>query len=434
MSRKWSKITGLGVGVALLFLSFACTPKKPSPAPPDPRPALTPLEALSSREVAMRKAADYLWSKQAEEGSWPSEVYGIMKAGHATTPFVLYALLQVPENIARRPIGGVERALTFMRDALNDDGWLGHPKGGVREYPTYATAFALRCFVKAGSNKNQATITKMRMALEKAQLTTSRTIRDDYGREIEFPLAPYGAWSNGMSEVRGEQVGHVDLSHTRFVLQALREAKSPQREVFGRAIFFLELCQKESAQSERQPPIPFDEVAPIRPEDNPPLDGATLLPDGGFYFSPIVLGANKWQHHSDSKGRPTLFRSYPTATCDGVLALLAYGATPENSAVMAAEQWLRRHPKLELPEGMPESQPTPWDRAMRYYHWMVRAEAYAALAMEGDWRDQLAALVTKEQREEGSFVNAEGLMKENDPLLATSMALIALGRCGQVIQ
>src|SRR5690606_23504650 len=70
-------------------------------------------------------AAEYLWSQQAEDGGWHSATHGIVRGGQAWTPFVLHALLQVPEDVAARPEGGVERALGFIRAHVDTSGALG---------------------------------------------------------------------------------------------------------------------------------------------------------------------------------------------------------------------------------------------------------------------------------------------------------------------
>ena len=43
-----------------------------------------------------------------------------------------------------------------------------------------------------------------------------------------------------------------------------------------------------------------------------------------------------------------------------------------------------------------------------------------------DWRAELVAKVVSLQREDGSFVNANGRFWENDPVLATSYSAISL--------
>ncbi len=66
---------------------------------------------------------------------------------------------------------------------------------------------------------------------------------------------------------------------------------------------------------------------------------------------------------------------------------------------------------------------------MRYYHLMVRAEVYSALDMPGTWRKTLINLLAGNQLPDGSFLNPEGrLMKEDDPMLCTAYAVIALNR------
>ena len=97
--------------------------------------------------------------------------------------------------------------------------------------------------------------------------------------------------------------------------------------------------------------------------------------------------------------------------------------------MQAAIGWLERHPRLDVPQGIPLDHPEPWHAALRFYHFAVRAEVYAALDWPGDWRSQLRALIAERQDPDGRFVNREShLMKEDDPLLATALAVIALSR------
>jgi hypothetical protein len=124
------------------------------------------------------------------------------------------------------------------------------------------------------------------------------------------------------------------------------------------------------------------------------------------------------------------FRSYATATCDGVLALLSAGVPRDDERVVHAIEWLRQHDDLAYPQGVPADHPEPWGEALRFYHYAVRAEAYAALNWPGDWKTRLAAEVARHQAADGSFRNdLSPLMKEDDPLLCTALAAIALTHC-----
>lgn len=61
---------------------------------------------------------------------------------------------------------------------------------------------------------------------------------------------------------------------------------------------------------------------------------------------------------------------------------------------------------------------------------MEHAEIYAALDWPGDWKREIARILESEQRQNGSFANtASNPMTEHDPLLATTLAVVALSRC-----
>jgi squalene-hopene/tetraprenyl-beta-curcumene cyclase len=159
------------------------------------------------------------------------------------------------------------------------------------------------------------------------------------------------------------------------------------------------------------------------------VERPTEIPfDGGFYFSPVVLQANKGRLEKDGN----YWRSYATATCDGILALLAASVPKDDERVTAAVKWLREHTNLDYPQGIPTDYPEPWGDALQYYHFAVRAEVYAALDFSDEEKLALAEKVTALQRADGSFVNTKSpLMKEDEPLLATALAVIALSRCAQ---
>jgi hypothetical protein len=234
----------------------------------------------------------------------------------------------------------------------------------------------------------------------------------------------FGGWGFDKALAPG-QPGHMDLAHTRQALQALADARKWNRFQDGmydhatlnrRAQDFLRVVQKH----------PAAKAQPAR-DNGAPL---TVAPpyDGGFYFSPVVLAANKGRE--ERQGNASYFRSYATATCDGVLALLACGVARSDERVAKAVEWLRAHEDFDYPEGVPRDHPEPWGDAIRFYHYAVRAEAYAALDWPGEWREKLAATVAKRQNRDGSFRNdVSPLMKEDDPLLCTGLAVVALAHC-----
>ena len=46
-----------------------------------------------------------------------------------------------------------------------------------------------------------------------------------------------------------------------------------------------------------------------------------------------------------------------------------------------------------------------------------------------DWANELAAELKKHQRDDGSWSNPVELVRENDPVVATAQAVLALSRC-----
>jgi hypothetical protein len=360
----------------------------------------------------LRRACDYLWSQQADDGGWHSPQYAVLRSGQALTPFVLHALLGASDSISSDKAHSVRRAVDFIRKHTDVNGVLGRADPEVLEYPVYGTAYAVLCLKRIQSDpllhrlQNYDLIMRLEAYLIRAQF--------DEADGFEPRDAAYGGWGFDIAHEPGRP-GHMDLAHTRRALAALDapidgassghyRAPADLALVHERARKFLKLVQKHP------------DVAQL------------ALFDGGFYFSPVVLDANKGREEIDDNTK--YFRSYATATCDGVLALLASGVPRDDDRIVRAAAWLWQHDNLAYPQGVPTDHPEPWGEAIQFYHFAVRAEAYSALKWPGDWKTQLAAEVARHQSADGSVSNeASPLMKEDDPLLCTALATIALTHC-----
>ncbi len=383
-------------------------------APSDNDLAQPFIKATTRAGSPLRQAVDYLWGKQAEDGGWHSEKYGLLRSGQALTPFILHSLLMVPEEVHPRSSDAVNRALAFIRRHTDERGVLGVADPDVLEYPNYATAYALRCLELVGAEQDRELVERMRAYLKAEQFTETRGIQPQ-------SLA-FGGWGFGGRQRFGE-TGHMDIAHTRRVLQALRETESEveDAEVSWRAEQFLGGMQRLPSDPRPQPKSPDANVQfslANRTSDNY---------DGGFYFSPVVLAANKGREARNEQGEPIGFRSYATSTCDGVLCLLACGVKPDDQRLRDATTWLAKHQNLDYPEGVPRDHPEPWGDAIHFYHLAARAEVNRRLEWPGEWRSEIEQLLAGDQRADGSFVNERShLMKEDDPYLCTALALIAL--------
>ncbi|MFQ5654160.1 MAG: hypothetical protein ACE5GW_05475 [Planctomycetota bacterium] len=346
---------------------------------------------------------------QGSDGSWRSDRHPYFRAGHALTPFVLHALLAAPEELVPRPDGAVERALGFIRGTVGSTGAVGLDGVAVMEYPNYSTALALRCLIAAADPDDRERVERMTRRL------ASEQCRGDIGFGPDDPV--HGAWGFGGPRPVGSP-GHIDLSYTRHVLEALRDAGLVEADALlrARAERFLRYLQKH-------PDDPRPQLPDLVPEQR---RRAPFPFDGGFYFSPIVQLSKAGIATEPDSGIRSV-RSYATATCEGILALLALGVPLDDARLVAARRWLEKHPRIDRVEGIPADDPNGWSGALLFYHLADRARVFDALHWPGPWRRQVRARLAALERPDGSFSNRENiLMKEDEPLLATTLAVIAL--------
>jgi squalene-hopene/tetraprenyl-beta-curcumene cyclase len=368
-------------------------------------------------ETQLAEAADWLWSQQDADGGWHSEQYALLKSGQAYTPFVLHTLLNVPRSICAPPPHGVEQALAFLRKHVSQQGVLGLADPDILEYPNYATSYALRCFVEAGTGEDRALIKRMRDYL----------IDQQYRAENGFgpKHLAHGGWGFG-GVLRNGSPGHMDLAHTRRVLEALRSSGRIPKDTTQRAQTFLALVQRDPEDPRKQPTLQEDIYRAWLNTIRIAVGKKYTIPfDGGFYFSPIVLGANKGREKLSVAG--SYFCSYASATCDGILSLLATGAGRQDRRIQAAVDWLQKHPQIHYPAGVPQEHPEPWGEAIHFYHLSVRGEVSSRLDLPGTWRMDIVRELAARQAIDGSYQNKMSpLMKEDDRLLATTLAVQAL--------
>ena len=358
---------------------------------------------LSPKEKLLHDSVNFLWKKQNIDGGWHSETHGILRSGQSISAFVFHQLLQVPKEIYQPTNEQINNALTFIRTHCKN-GILGHFNPIILDYPNYATAYALRILKHFDKAEDQVLIQEMQSYLLSQQFIEQR------GFTSEHPA--YGAWGFGEKFLEEGQHGHVDLSHTRRILQTLQLIDNQQDSVFFKSQQFLSLLQKKTTDSRLHPTgIPNQKVKY----------------DGGFYASTVTVSTNKGDITNEEN---SYYRSYATATADGLLALIATGLSHEDQQVQDAFQWLLKHPKLEYPEGIPQDDPSQWHRVMFYYHLSVRAQAYHAMNHTGDWENKMVNILLEKQNKDGSFSNPMGAPnKEDDPLIAT--ALVVAGLAGK---
>jgi len=316
-------------------------------------------------------AAQYLWSKQGDDGGFHSTTYGLLRSGQSLTPFALVALLGVSEVEVSPPRGAIDRAVSFIKSNVNDQGVLGVMDETADDYPNYATALGISALIKTNSVGYEKVIEPMVAQLRSQQFCEANGWNPEH--------AAYGGWGMGGPIHRPPETGHVDISMTRHVLEALKLSGIPASDpVMTRALIYLKRSQNS---------------------------------DGGFYFSTVNPEINK---AGETDGQ---FKSYGTTTADGVLALRAAGVSEDDSRLSKAITWLKDHHQADRAPDLDDSNGQPWAEGLRFYYAHAIARALPDLPVK-----------LPKQSADRSFRNSVNLVKEDDPLIATTLALYVLSR------
>jgi hypothetical protein len=372
---------------------------------------------------AMQKSISWLWDQQGEDGGWHSQTHAVLKDGRALTPYILYHLLVIPDDPFEKSGDAVEKGVEFIRREIKSSMTMSKDSLPLLNYPNYSAAYALRvlCFLK----KDTALQQMISDHLLREQFVEHRGITPDH-------LA-YGGWGYGEPGLPFGEHGHVDVSHTRRIVEALIQAKAEEAHIPDTLLLWLPkpLCEgnlRSYALALLRSVSFFLEGVQRSPNDLRLYEGCTSrknLPyDGGFISSAVTLATNKSQpEFIDGAGYH--YPSYATATCDGLMALYALGMQDSQSCKDAVS-WLRAYQHMNTIDGLAEDDPEQWYQVMHYYHYAVRAEAMTAAGISGPWSNELKRLLIKEQQPEGYYINPiGGVNKEDDPLMATIFAVQA---------
>jgi hypothetical protein len=212
----------------------------------------------------------------------------------------------------------------------------------------------------------------------------------------------------GPDDAQGITTG-TNISVTRYVLEALTAEYERRGSTNG--------SNSASALKRLRQAIDLGKAYTLRCQNA----------DGGFAFTCEPASLNNKAAYADTELKQP--RSYGTATCDGIRTLVACGEKPEGERVHRALAWLAKRTNLEVVPGFEGFPPEAgWDRGLRYYYYasLSRVLPHFPLADRDARLEALQQHVVSLQKEDGSWVNESDRMRENDPLIATAFAVIAL--------
>ncbi len=295
------------------------------------------------------KAEAWLLDRQSPDGAWRSDTYGAFRDGRALTPVVLRAL---PAGAAAAKAC---RWLLENRETLFD------------EYPVHLASAVLEGTARFPD------------LAPLAKAAASRLLA------LQCPGS--GGWSYSPQPPVDETapMQRANLSATAMAIDGLRAAGIAADDPrLRKAAAFLRTCHNHAS-------------------------GDPAFDDGGFFQLPDDPSRNKaGSAGTDRHGEPR-YRSYASATADGLRALLLCGESPSAPAVRAAADWLRRF-----------AGNTPAD--LKYY----TARSIARTARLLPELSPFIPDLTADQQADGSWRNPAGEMREDCPVVATALALEAL--------
>jgi len=391
-------MNGRGAWFAVPMLTVAmaiagCDSSANVSAPRNQRSESDDSQAVDPEVAARRRGVAWLAEQQADDGGWHSQTYGQMRCGVGDTALVVYALALLPSQERRAARPQIDQGIRFLLANQAPQGFVRAPDGET-DYPTYATALLLLTLKQL--HAHEFTVERLKMI---GYLQASQQAARHAARESD---PDYGGWNlTGEGEVDARIKGETNISVSSLALAALRAHEALDASAAAAGLAYLARCQ-----------------------NNPPGDG-------GFYFTPDVTDPRNKAGLLDPDAKPLVARSYGTTTADGLLGLLACGLSANDTRVGVALGWLREHDEVARVPGIPDTASTAQAReGLKYYYWAMLtrlAERLPEAAFDARRQTVVTTLVGL-QAADGSWRNANPLMREDDPLVATALALIALSR------
>jgi hypothetical protein len=353
-------------------------------------------------EKSIARGIDWLIAQQGLDGAWHSKTYGQLKDGAAVTTLILDALSEVPTRVQVQHLSPIQKAFAFLDRGLDKRGTVASPDGSL-DFPTYAAALWLTARRRIVFDDLPYDTWRSKLV---AYLTAAQ-VAEPRGFAADSPS--YGGWDFlGQGDAQGITTG-TNISVTRYVAEALEDDLEWLRDTNARRT----LTEVHGIQKA----LDLAKAYALRCQQA----------DGGFAFTCEPSSLNNKAAYSDSELKKP--RSYATATCDGIRTLVACGVKPDEEAVTKAIGWLAKRPGLELVPGFEGFPPEAgWDRGLRFYYYASLSQVLPLfpLADRDSRREALQKHVVSLQRDDGSWVNESDRMRENDPLIATAFAVVAL--------
>lgn len=348
------------------------------------------------QESALQQGLQSLMEQQSEDGAWHSQHYGTMKQGAALTTLVLYSVSHVSPELREPYQAQIEAAFDFLKPGLDASGFVVNPEGS-EDYPVYCTAMLLVACRKLELPLDQESQDRMVDYLIRSQVAETRGFDADH--------LEYGGWDVLGPDTRAGKTSGTNVSATCYVTEALNQFndRDDVQNSLQRATRWLDRIAKRTS-------------------------------DGGFFFTPKLDSTNNKAGWMDDQFREP--KSYGTATCDGLRIFDYCDNRDRNVRFEVAVQWLAKHQMaISVPGFGEKPEEQGWQASLRFYYFSTLAKSLPMLPddLAEDFQQSLSKEIAVLQREDGLWQNDAALMREDDPIIATSFAVQALG-CVESLQ
>lgn len=356
--------------------------------------------AVAQADETLERAIDWLVAQQSESGAFKSKHYGAMKQGAATTSLALYSLSMTQSDFTETQRAAIDKAFEFLLQGTKARGRVANPDGSL-DHPVYSTAMLL-----VAAKKFQYDLDAKLVATLHDFLVRSQCIE---GRGFKPGNPNYGGWDVIGPDVMPEKTSGTNVSVTRFVLQAFKCWEADPKMEAAKAV------AKRVSESQQKAK---DWLKRLQQQSA----------DGGFYFT--AQPGSALNKATNKQGQVV---AYATATCDGCLAMHSISDSDRIGEGFAkAELWIKNNATPEKVFGFEEGDESGagWSKALHFYHLQALAKVASTVVGPGDWVEKMQANISQRlanaQKDDGRFENGSSLMRENDPLIATAFAIIAL--------
>lgn len=355
------------------------------------------------------KAVGFLRARQDEAtGGWAVPPGGAGPTFPAITGLVLTGLLDEPTIDADDPAvaRGVEFVLSFRQ-----------PDGGIYDQvlPSYNTALCLSALARVNRPKAAAAIEPAINFLRTLQWSEEAIEGSVEAARVGKDHPCYGGIGYGSG-------GRPDNSNLTFFVQALHDAGlSSDDRAYQRAVVFLTRTQMDD-----------------RVNDMPYARGSR---QGGFIYSTspdresVGEGESKGglvEETVDDGFKVSRLRAYGSMTYAAFKSLIYANLSRQDRRVRLAYEWIRRNYTVEENPGVGSDgfyyYALSFGRALSAWggSTITPIGAGGAELPERDWQNDLVDRLGTLQNEDGSFRSIDDRWMENDAVLITAYALIAL--------